>query len=180
MKRYIFILALLLVGLINFAVAQSEAEALVTATVENALALVNIDGDWGTLAPSQQYVITPGGFKDPPGPGEGVGVVVGPVGFEVDGNAGSEVEVTLTLGDLISDDENGSIPCTNWTFGWNYDNDPTAAFTAAGPVVGNKVTVQIGGGAATGLFFGATVSVSPTAFAGGYQAQLIGSAAYTQ
>lgn len=179
MKRFLLIAALLVVALCNYAVAQSEAEALVTATVENALGLVNIDGDWGTLSPSQTYIVSPGGFKDPPGPGEGVGVIVGPVGFEVDGNAGSEVLVSLTFGNLQSDDENGSIPLSNWTYGWNYDNDPTAAFTAAGPVTGGGVTVQIGGGAASGLFLGATITVPPTAFAGGYQAQIIGSATYT-
>ncbi len=173
-------MALLLVGLCNFAVAQSEAEALVDAVVENALALVNVDGSWGTMSPGVSYVITPGGFKEPPGPGEGAGVVVGPVGFEVDGNAGSEVLVTLVLpSGLQSVDENGNLPCSNWTYGWNYDNDPTAAFNAAGPVTGGGVTLQIGGGAASGLFLGATVSVPTTAFGGDYIGQIIGSATYT-
>ena len=135
MKRFLFVAALLIVGLCNYAVAQSEAEALIAASVENALALVNVDGDWGTMSPGVTYVITPGGFKEPPGPGEGVGIVVGPVGFEVDGNAGSEVLVSLVLpAGLLSDDENGTLPCSNWTFGWNYDNDPTAPFAAAGPI----------------------------------------------
>src|ERR1043165_209851 len=98
MKRFLFVAALLMVaGICNYAVAQSEAEALVTASVENELALVNVDGDWGVLSPGVTYVITPGGFKEPPGPAEGAGVVVGPVGFEVDGNAGSEVLVSLVL-----------------------------------------------------------------------------------
>ncbi len=179
MKRFLLIAALLVVALCNYAMAQSEAEALVTGSVENALALVNVDGDWGVFSPGNTYVITPGGFKQPPGPGEGAGVVVGPVGFEVDGNAGSTVLVTLVLPPgLASDDENGSLPLSNWTFGWNYDNDPTASFTAAGPVTGSGVTLQISGGGASGLFLGATVTVPTTAFAGTYTGQIIGSATY--
>ncbi len=181
MKRLMLALALVLfVGLNHVVFAQSEAEALITASVENALTLVNVDGDWGVFAPGQSYVITPGGFKEPPGPGEAAGDVFGPVGFEVDGNAGSNVVVTLVLpAGLVSDDGNGSLPLSNWTFGWNYDNDPTAPFAASGPVVGSAVTLGIGGGGATGLFIGATVTVPQTAFAGSYTGQLIGSAAYT-
>src|ERR1051325_4910333 len=130
MKSFMLALALVLfIGLNHVVLAQSEAEALVTASVENELALVNVDGDWGVLSPGVTYVITPGGFKEPPGPAEGAGVVVGPVGFEVDGNAGSEVLVSLVLpSGLASDDENGSLPLSNWTYGWNYDNDPGVAF----------------------------------------------------
>jgi len=181
MKRFLLVAALLMVvGICNYALAQSEAEALVTGSVENALGLVNVDGDWGVFSPGITYVITPGGFKQPPGPGEGAGVVVGPVGFEVDGNAGSEVLVSLVLpSGLGSDDENGSLPLSNWTYGWNYDNDPGAAFTAAGPVSGSGVTLLISGGGASGLFLGATVTVPTTAFAGTYTGQIIGSAAYT-
>jgi hypothetical protein len=180
MKRFLFIAALLVVALCNYAMAQSEAEALVTASVENALALVNVDGDWGVMSPGITYVITPGGFKEPPGPGEGAGVVVGPVGFEVDGNAGSEVLVSLVLpAELHSDDDNGGLPTSNWTYGWNYDNDPAASFAAAGPVTGGGVTLIISGGGATGLFLGASVTVPTTAFAGGYTGQIIGSATYT-
>jgi hypothetical protein len=106
--------------------------------------------------------------------------VVGPVGFEVDGNAGSNVVVSMVLpAGLVSDDENGTLPVSNWTFGWNFDNDPTAPFAASGPVVGSAVTLGIGGGGATGLFLGFTVTVPQTAFAGSYTGQVIGSAAYT-
>jgi hypothetical protein len=43
-----------------------------------------------------------------------------------------------------------------------------------------KVMLRVtGGGAASGLFLGATVTVPTTAFAGGYTAQIIGSATYT-
>jgi len=181
MKSFMLALALLLfIGLTQVVFAQSEAEALITASVENALTLVNVDGDWGVLSPGNTYVITPGGFKNPPGPGEGAGIVVGPVGFEVDGNAGSNVVITLVLpSQLVSDDGNGGIPTSNWTFGWNYDNDPTAPFAASGPVVGSAVTLGIGGGGASGLFLGATLTVPQTAFAGSYTGQVIGSAAYT-
>lgn len=180
MKRFLLISILFIVALSNYAIAQSESEAIVTATVENALALVNVDGDWGVLSPGVTYTITPGGYKQPPGPGEGAGIVVGPVGFEVDGNAGSDVLVSLVLpAALQSDDENGSLPCTNWTYGWNYDNDPTASFAAAGPVSRGGVTLQISGSGASGLFLGATLTVPTTAFAGGYTGQIIGSATYT-
>ena len=180
MKRLIVLPALFLVAMCSDASAQSEGEALVTATVENELVLLNVDGDWGLLSPGTTYVITPGGFKEPPGPGEGAGIVVGPVGFEVDGGAGLEVFVSLLLpAGLLSDDESGSLPCSNWTFGWNYDNDPSAAFADAGPVIGGGVRLTIGGGSASGLFLGATVSVPPTAFTGTYTGQIIGSVAYT-
>jgi hypothetical protein len=181
MKRFMFVLALLLVVGLSSALAQSEAEALVTASVESELVLVNLDGDWGLFSPGQTYVVTPGGFKEPPGPGEGAGIVVDAIGFEVDGNPGSDVLVSLVLpAAFTSDDENGNLPLSNWTYGWNYDNDPSVAFTAAGPVAGSAVTLTIGGGAASGLFLGATVTVPTTAFAGGFTAQIIGSAVYVQ
>ena len=181
MKRFMFVLALLLVVGLSSALAQSEAEALVTASVESELVLVNLDGDWGLFSPGQTYTVTPSGFKEPPGPGEGAGIVVDAIGFEVDGNPGSDVMVSMVLpAAFVSDDENGSLPLSNWTYGWNYDNDPSVAFTAAGPVAGSAVTLTIGGGAASGLFLGATVTVPTTAFAGGYTAQIIGSAVYVQ
>lgn len=181
MKRFMFVLALLLVVSLSSALAQSEAEALVTASVESELVLVNVDGDWGLFSPGQTYTITPGGFKEPPGPGEGAGITVDAIGFEVDGNPGSDVLVSMILPAAFnSDDENGNLPLGNWTYGWNYDNDPGVAFSSAGPVTGSAVTVTIGGGAASGLFLGATVTVPTTAFAGGYTAQIIGSATYVQ
>ena len=178
--RIIAVSALLVFSL-GAALAQSEAEALVTASVESELVLVNVDGDWGLFSPGQTYTITPGGFKEPPGPGEGAGITVDAIGFEVDGNPGSDVLVSLILPAAFnSDDENGNLPLGNWTYGWNYDNDPGVAFASAGPIVGSAVTVTIGGGAASGLFIGATVTVPTTAFAGGYTAQIIGSATYVQ
>lgn len=181
MKRFMFVFALLLVVGLSSALAQSEAEALVTATVENELILVNVDGDWGLFSPGQSYVVTPGGFKEPPGPGEGAGITVDPIGFEVGGNPGSDVLVTLVLpAAFTSDDGNGNLPLSNWTYGWNYDNDPGVAFSAAGNVTGSAVTLSIGGGAASGLFLGATITIPTTAFAGGYIAQIIGSATYVQ
>jgi hypothetical protein len=63
--------------------------------------------------------ITPAGFKDPPGPGEGPGIVVGPVGFEVDGIGGEDVIVNLVLpGAMNSDDDAAGLPLSNWTYGW--------------------------------------------------------------
>jgi hypothetical protein len=180
MKRFMLVLALLLVVGLSAAWAQSEAEALVTASVESELILTNIDGDWGLFSPGLTYTVTPGGFKEPPGPGEGAGITVDPIGFEVEGNPNSEVLVSLVLpAAFTSDDENGSLPLSNWTYGWNFDDDPSVAFSAAGPVTGSAVTVIIGGGAVSGLFLGANISVPTTAFAGGYTAQIIGSATYT-
>ena len=181
MKRFMFVFALLLVVGLSSALAQSEAEVLVTATVENELILVNLDGDWGLFSPGQSYVVSASGFKEPPGPGEGAGITVDPIGFEVDGNPGSDVQVTMVLpAAFTSDDENGNLPLSNWTYGWNYDNDPSVAFSQAGNVTGSAVTLSIGGGAASGLFLGATVTIPTSAFAGGYTAQIIGSATYVQ
>ena len=179
MKSFMSLLALLLVfG--AMAIAQTEAETLVDAEVVSALVLVNVDGTWGVFAAGNTYVITPAGYKDPPGPAEGPGVVVGPVGFEVDGVGGESVVVNLVLpGAMNSDDDAPGLPLSNWTYGWNYDNDPTASFTSAGSVTGNAVNLSINSSAATGLFLGATVTVPPTAFPGIYNAQIIGSAAYT-
>jgi hypothetical protein len=179
MKKLMCVFALLLVfG--AMAIAQTEAEALVTGEVVSALVLVNVDGDWGVFASGNTYVITPAGFKNPPGPGEGAGVVVGPVGFEVDGIGGEDVIVNLVLpGAMNSDDDAAGLPLSNWTYGWNYDNDPGASFAASGAVTGNAVALSINSNAATGLFLGATVTVPPTAFTGTYTAQIIGSAVYT-
>jgi hypothetical protein len=177
--KHLFFAFVLVIALASMAMAQSEAEALVTGEVVSALVLVNVDGDWGVFASGNTYVITPAGFKEPPGPGEGAGVVVGPVGFEVDGIGGEDVVVNLLLpGQMNSDDDASGLPLSNWMYGWNYDNDPGATFTAAGPVVGNAVTLSINSNAASGLFLGATVTVPTTAFPGTYTAQIIGSAAY--
>jgi hypothetical protein len=180
MKRFMFVVAMLMVLGLSTALAQSEAEILITAAVESELILTNVDGDWGLFSPGESYTVTPSGFKEPPGPGEGAGITVDPVGFECEGNPGSEVLITLVLpAAFISDSENGALPLSNWTYGWNYDNDPTVAFAESGPVVGSAVTVQIGGDALVGVFFGASVSVPTSAFADSYTAQLIGSATYT-
>ena len=152
-----------------------------TATVENELILVNLDGDWCLFSPGQSYVVSASCFKDPPGPCVCSGITVDPIGFEVDGNPGSDVLVTMVLpAAFTSDDENGNLPLSNWTYGWNYDNDPSVAFSQAGNVTGSAVTLSIGGGAASGLFLGSTVTIPTSAFAGGYTAQIIGSATYVQ
>src|SRR3972149_9161457 len=145
MKRFMFVLALLLVVGLSAAWAQSEAEALVTAEVENELILVNIDEDWGLFSPGNSYVVTPGGFKEPPAPAEGPGNQVGSPGFEVDGNAGSDGLISLVLpAAFVSDKEEGTLPLSNWTYGWNYENDPGVAFIQAGPGGGNAGAVSVG------------------------------------
>jgi hypothetical protein len=180
MKRFVIALALLSVVSLSSALAQSESQALVTATVEGELVLINVDGDWGLFSPGQTYLVTPSGFKEPPGPGEGPGITVDAIGFELEGNPGSDVLVTLVLpAAFTSDDESGYLPLSNWTYGWNYDNDPSVAFSGAGPVSGNAVVVTIGS-AGAGLFLGATVTVPMTVFSDSYTAQIIGSATYVQ
>ena len=181
MTRFLLLSAFaLLIGSSTVAFAQSEATSLITVTVANPIGVFNVDGGWGVFSPGETYVITPGGFKNPPGPSEGGNVVVGPVGFELAGNSGSQVVVTFSLpSQLISDDGNGGLGLSNWTYGWNYENDPTSPFAATGPIIGNAVTVGIGGSGASGLFLGATVSAPAVAFAGEYTGHLIASAAYT-
>jgi len=181
MTRFLLLSAFILfIGLNPVIFAQSESTAFISAHVENPLGVFNIDGDWGSFAPGGTYVITPGGFKNPIGPGEAGNVTVEPVGFEVAANSGAHLLVTLTLpSELISDDGNGSLVLSNWTFGWNYDNDPRSPFAASGSVFGNDVTITIGGRGISGLFLGATVSVPPGAFTGSYTGHLLASAAYT-
>jgi hypothetical protein len=180
MKYLFMLLGMLLVAVpIDTAIAQTESEALVTGTVEQSLALIPSDGDWGLFASGNIYVITPAGFKDPPGPGEGPGVVVSPVAFEIDGSAGTDVQVDLVLPSaFVSDDESGELPLSNWHFGWNYDNDPAASYSDAGQVTGDRVILSIGGEAVSGLFLGATVSVPNESFPGVYTAQVIASVIY--
>jgi hypothetical protein len=181
MTRFLLLSSFVLfIALSPVAFAQAEASALVIARVENPLSIFNVDGDWGAFAPGGTYVITPGGFKNPPGPSEGGNVVVGPVGFEVAGNAGSHIVVSLNLpSQLISDDGNGGLVTSDWTYGWNYDNDPNRPFAASGSIAGNEVTIGIGGSGVSGLFLGATVTVPPSAFTGSYTGRLVASAAYT-
>ena len=180
MRKILIATVLWFVMSASFAAAQSEGEAIVTGEVESTLGLVNLDADWGVFSPGLTYVITPSGFKQPPGPGEGAGFTVGAVGFEVDGNAGSEVLVNLVLpSSMLSDDENGSLPMSNWTYAWNYDNDPSVSFAESGPVSGSGVVMRISGSGASGLFLGASITVPTTAFAGSYTAQIIGSVSYT-
>ena len=163
----------------NAAIAQSEAGALVTAVVNNSLVIVSADGDWGLFASGNTYVVTPSGFKDPPGPGEGPAVVVSPLAFEIGGDAGSDVQIKLVLpSSFRSDDESGELPVISWNYGWNYDDDPFASFVGSGPVAGSGLSLTIGGGAVAGLFLGATVSVPNEAFPGIYTAQVIASVAY--
>ncbi len=181
MTRFLLLSAFFLFIALNPVIfAQSESTTFISAHVENPLGVFNIDGDWGAFAPGGTYVITPGGFKNPLGPGEGGNLVVGPVGFEVAGNSGAHLVVTLNLpAELISDDGNGSLGLTNWTYGWNYENDPMSPFAASDSVLGNDVTITIGGNGISGLFLGATVSVPPSAFTGSYTGRLLGSASYT-
>jgi hypothetical protein len=180
MKTMLMILGMLLMAVpFNAAVGQSESEALVTATVEQSLALLTSDGDWGLFASGNIYVVTPAGYKDPPGPGEGPGVVVAPVAFEINGDAGSGVQVNLVLpSSFVSDDQSGELPLSNWHYAWNYDDDPTASFNGAGALSGGAISLNIGGDAVSGLFLGATVSVPNEAFPGLYTAQIIASVAY--
>lgn len=182
MKRFMFVLALLLVVGLSSALAQSEAVLLPTAEVATELLIEpNTDGSFGLLAPGRTYVVTPGGFKEPPGPGEAAGDVVETPSFIVTGDPSAEVVVSLVLpGALISDDGYAGIPLSNWSYAWNYDGAPDATFVSSGPISGNSVPMTIGGDGTAGLLFGTTISVPTTAFAGTYTAQIIGTVAYAQ
>ncbi len=159
-------LMFLLIGIAQVATGQ-EAES------QTSRASIGPDESWGTVTPGTMYVITPSGFKEPPGPGEGAGITVDPFRFEIRGAPGATLTVALVVSDSFSsDDSHGSIPLSNWTYGWFYESD-NIPWMEAGPLVGDTVRIVIGGDGVSYLNFGgSTVAVPPTAFIGGYTAQV--------
>lgn len=181
MKRFMFVIALLLLVGLSSALAQTEAVATALAAIEAEFLIEGLEADWGLFAPGVVYTISASGFKAPPGPEEGVGVgVLDPLGFEVSGSPGTELLVYLVLpAGMSEEDGNAVLPMSNWTYGWNYDADPEASFVGAGPLVGNAVQMAINSNGTSGLYLGATVTVPVTAFIGSYFAEIIGSAVVT-
>jgi hypothetical protein len=128
------------------------------------------DGSWGTVRQGQPYVITPGGFKNPPGPGEGAGVVVDPFRFVITGSAGEEVKVVLTLPDAFASDvDSAVIPLTNWTYSV-CDGCEGSCFCSGAYIDSVMVTIHNNG--VTLLTVGATFFVPDTASLGSYTAAL--------
>lgn len=160
--------------------AQTQAAAIMSGDVQQPLSIVNIDGDWGTFAPGNTYVMTPGGFKSPPGPGEPIDAMVEALGYTVIGNPGEKVLLSLIIPDrLISEDNGAALPTSNWTYGWNYANDPEETFNQTGPINPDGIQLVIGGDGITGVFIGATVMVPTYTSAGDYFGQVIGRVSHT-
>ena len=70
---------------------------------------------WGSMSPGITYVITPGGFKEPPGPGEGAGITVSAFTFEIRSGPLTRVTVRLSLPTGFTSAESiDSLPLTRW------------------------------------------------------------------
>lgn len=129
-----------------------------------------LDSTWGFVTPGQNYVITPSGFKESPGPGEGAGITVSPFTFEISGPPGAHVTVTLTLPDaFIANDTAGLLPLSSW---WAYVYADDWPPWTVGPEFGDSVTVSIGDSGVAVLSLAAMVTVPITAVPGPYTAQL--------
>ncbi len=127
-----------------------------------------IDESFGIVSQGQMYVITPGGFKEPPGPGEGAGVVVDPFRFMITGSPGEDVDVVLTLPDsFVSNDGTKFIPLMRWTCQIADD-----WWWGAWPLVNDTITVSIFGGGMTPISIAATLTVPLTACPGPYTAAI--------
>ncbi len=135
---------------------------------------------WGTVSPGLVYTVTPGGFKEPPGPGEGAGVVVDPFGFTVTGTPGADVTIHLTLpDDFAPEDSTAVLSLSSWTYGWRHDNSGLP-WQDAGPLVGDSVRVTIGGAGVAELYLGAMVTVPLDALPRTFTAQVVASYAGSQ
>jgi hypothetical protein len=178
MKRFMFVVVLVLSLGLTAALAQ-DAQAIITAEVTAALELAATGGSWGFFAPGESYIITASTFKEPAGPGEAVGDPVEPVQFDITGDPGTNVELSFVLPAAFTGETYFmSLPISDWTYGYNYDADPAAQFTEAGPLVGSAIALNLGTGTPS-VFLGATVTVPQTALADAYSAQVIASVAVT-
>jgi hypothetical protein len=127
------------------------------------------DESWGIVAQNQMYVVTPTGFKNPPGPDEGAGVLVDPFRFLITGPAGEHADVMLNLPDsFVFNGGTESIPITNWTYG--FGDYEWCDFGCFGAVLGETLTVPINRDGTIILRFGATLSVPVGATLGPYTA----------
>lgn len=143
---------------------------LVVSLSSSASAQFSGDGSWGTFLQGQSYVVTPGGFKDPPGHGESAAVVVDPFRFIITGSSGEDVNVVLTLPDSFDSDFGASfIPLRNWTYSFCNDG---YGFQCSGALYSDTISVPVLGNGMTLLSLGATLPVPMTASPGSYTAAL--------
>jgi hypothetical protein len=132
------------------------------------------DSWWGYVSPGVTYVITPGGFKQPPGPGEGPGIVINPFSFQFTGAPLSDVTVKLDLPEAFTSlDFNGSLPLTDWTYALPPNDVRCQLCGETGYIQGDSVSVHIDSSGAQILNLGATLSVPSTAFPGEYNSSIV-------
>ncbi len=176
MKRFMFVLAVLLLVGLSTGLAQNQAATVVLAAVENGMLLEGSEIDWLIFAPGETYVITPGGFKEPPGPGETIGesIVVDPW-FTLTADAGANVifDFILPTG-LIGETSGVVLGTSNWMYGLTIGGDPSGeAFVGYGPVIGSTASGVVGADGALFVHMGATVSVPNNAPVDAYFGQVI-------
>jgi hypothetical protein len=125
------------------------------------------DESWGKAAQGVAYVVTPAGFKNPAGPGEGAGVTVDPFRFQVTGSAGAWVEVVFALPDsFVADGASGSLPLTHWTYRIAFGEGNEWSWW----VDSDTLIVPISSSGATVLSFGAMMDVPVAASYSPYRA----------
>jgi hypothetical protein len=123
---------------------------------------------WGVVNRGNVYVITPGGFKNPPGQDEGAGVVVDPIPFRVTGTPGEGAVVAFALPDSFAQNGgDGILPLKNWTYGFE-----DYWFGGAGPITHDTVIVPIFPDGTCSLRVGGTVEVPSSAPFGVYSASV--------
>jgi hypothetical protein len=116
----------------------------------------------------QDFVVTPRGFKDPPGPSEPADVTVDPFRFVITGSAGEDLYVVMTRPDSFdSEQDTGSIPLISWTFNVRYDDNDLGW---SGLLQGDSIPVSIGSAGIAFLSFGARIPVPDSASSGFYTA----------
>lgn len=141
---------------------------------ENAKHIDEADSTWGVMSPGTTYVITPSGFKEPPGPGEGAGVTVSSFRFVIRGTPDAVVTVMFNMSDAFSSEvTNDSLLFTNWVY--NLDWPGVCPHCEGGPIYGDSLRLPIFSGGTTTLFIAATVAVPTEAIAGKYSAEITAS-----
>ncbi len=134
------------------------------------------ESTWGSVSPGHTYIITPGGFKEPPGPGEGAGILVSAFTFEIKSEPLTRVTVRLSLPNGFTSAVGfGSLPLTNWTYAIPPKDGWCLHCGEAGPIQGDSVMMYVDSSGVQILIIGATVSVPSHAFPGGYIAGITAS-----
>ncbi|HTK81947.1 MAG TPA: T9SS type A sorting domain-containing protein [Bacteroidota bacterium] len=170
MHRIHFILGVLLI----IGEPAASAHRHPTSDGKRASPLLEDESSWGVVSNGITYVITPGGFKAPPGPGEGSGIAVNPFTFRITGTPMSSVTVRLDLPSTFNSlESNSSLPLTDWTYALPPNDVRCQLCGETGSIQGDSINVFIDSTGMQTLDIGATVSVPLGAFAGGYNASLI-------